>query len=71
VPSANLWYGSQFPDAPRVFETPESFARLWAGGNTIFLWTDVEHPPELNAASAYKLAYSGGKYILTNRPVQP
>lgn len=69
VPSANLWYGSQFPDAPRVFETPESLARLWTSSSTVFLWTDVEHPPELNRAPAYQLAYSGGKYILINRPV--
>lgn len=70
VPSANLWYGSQFPDAPHVFETPESFARLWTGAGTVYLWTDLEHPPELNNSPAYKLAYSGGKYILTNHPAQ-
>ena len=23
--SSNLWYGSFFPDAPKIFETPESF----------------------------------------------
>src|SRR5579864_5680562 len=62
VPSANLWYGSQFPDAPHVFETPETFARLWTGDATVYLWTDVEHPPELESSPAYKLAYSGGKY---------
>ena len=70
VPSANLWYGSQFPDAPRVFETPESLARLWSQNQTVYLWTDVEHPPELNNSPAYKLAYSGGKYILTNHSTQ-
>jgi len=70
VPSANLWYGSQFPDAPRVFETPESFAQRWTGSSTVFLWTDVEHPPELKNSPAYRLAYSGGKYILTNHPTQ-
>src|SRR5579864_5390823 len=26
-PSGNLWYGEKFPDAPHVFETPQSFAR--------------------------------------------
>src|SRR5581483_6362095 len=70
APSANLWYGSQFPDAPRVFETKESFAHLWRSGGTVFLWTDVEHPPELVNQPGYKLAYSGGKYILTNRPTR-
>ena len=25
-PSGNLWYGAKFPDAPHIFETPESLA---------------------------------------------
>ena len=30
-PSGNLWYGAKFPDAPHIFETPESLAVLWNG----------------------------------------
>src|SRR5213079_379648 len=37
-PSGNLWYGSQWPDAPRVFETQASFDQLWANPSTVFLW---------------------------------
>ena len=67
VPSGNLWYGSKFPDAPRVFETQESFDALWTGPRTVFLWTDQDDPKELHGASRFLLARRGGKSILTNR----
>lgn len=66
-PSGNLWYGAKFPDAPRVFETPESFAALWSGSSRVFLWTDQEQPRELAGRISFLLARSGGKAIFTNR----
>jgi 4-amino-4-deoxy-L-arabinose transferase-like glycosyltransferase len=66
-PSGNLWYGSKFPDAPRVFETPESFAQLWTGPSTIYFWTDQDRPKELSGLTGYPLARAGGKRIYTNR----
>jgi 4-amino-4-deoxy-L-arabinose transferase-like glycosyltransferase len=66
-PSGNLWYGAKFPDAPQVFETESSFAALWAGPATVFLWTDQDDPKELRDAPRFLLARSGGKSILTNR----
>ncbi|HET7205184.1 MAG TPA: glycosyltransferase family 39 protein [Terriglobales bacterium] len=70
-PTGNMWYGSKFPDAPAVWESPEGFAQLWAGESHVFLWTDLENPPELRGKRAYVLAHSGGKYIYTNWPAQP
>ncbi len=67
--SANLWYGSFFPDAPQVFETQDSFERLWKGASRVFLWSDQEHPPQLSSLTSYELAHGGGKYIYTNQPV--
>ena len=66
-PSGNLWYGSKFPDAPHIFETTESLATLWTGPSVVFLWTDQDDPKELHGLTAYQLARSGGKSILTNR----
>jgi 4-amino-4-deoxy-L-arabinose transferase-like glycosyltransferase len=66
-PSGNLWYGTQFPDAPRVFETQDSFVKLWSGPRRIFLWTDQDNPKELQGLPRLVLARSGGKLILTNR----
>jgi len=67
VPTGNLWYGSQFPDAPHVFETPESFAALWSGSSRVFLWTDQDEPQALIGMRSFLLARNGGKSILTNR----
>ena len=65
--SANLWYGSQFPDAPQVFETNSSFKTLWQGPGRVFLWTEEQHPPQVKGVTVYEVAHSGGKYILSNR----
>ncbi|HEX4489445.1 MAG TPA: glycosyltransferase family 39 protein [Terriglobales bacterium] len=64
----NLWYGSQFPDAPHVFETQSSFDQLWVSPARIFLWTDQEDPKELHGTPRYLLAQNGGKSILMNHP---
>jgi 4-amino-4-deoxy-L-arabinose transferase-like glycosyltransferase len=67
APSGNLWYGSKFPDAPRVYETQDSFERLWSGAATVFLWTDQDAPKELNGLPQYFLVRRGGKSVFTNR----
>ena len=69
-PSGNLWYGSKFPDAPHVFETPASFAQLWQSPATVYLWTDQDHPKELSGLTHYLLARNGGKSIFTNRELR-
>ncbi len=66
-PTGNMWYGAQFPDAHRVWETQASFDQLWSGADRIFLWTDQEDPRELHGATRYVIAHSGGKSILSNR----
>jgi 4-amino-4-deoxy-L-arabinose transferase-like glycosyltransferase len=65
--SSDLWYGSQFSDAPRIFDDDASFRQLWSGPNRIFLWTPADHRPALDGR-VYLLARSGGKEILTNQP---
>ena len=69
--SSNLWYGSFFPDAPKIFETPQSFAQRWAGEQRIFLWQSVTDPPNQlppGIAPVYVIARGGGKEIVSNRP---
>lgn len=68
-PTGNMWYGSKFPDAPPVWETPETFAELWSGAHRVFLWSDQETPSVLTGKPAYVVARSGGKAIFTNKPL--
>ena len=70
VPSGNLWYGAKFPDAPHVFETPQSFDELWDSPATVFVWTDQDNPKELAGLPHYLLARAGGKSIFTNRELR-
>jgi 4-amino-4-deoxy-L-arabinose transferase-like glycosyltransferase len=64
--SSDLWYGSLFDDAPRVFDDDVSFRQLWSGPGRIFLWTPMDHVPAL-AGAVYPIASSGGKEILSNQ----
>jgi 4-amino-4-deoxy-L-arabinose transferase-like glycosyltransferase len=69
APTGNMWYGSKFPDAPPVWETPNSFSILWDSPARVFLWTDQESPAEIEGKPAYVVARSGGKTIFTNQPL--
>ncbi len=69
--SSNLWYGSFFPDAPPIFETPASIAAKWPGSQRIFLWQSLTDPPNQLPAlpgPVYILVKSGGKEIVSNQP---
>ncbi len=66
-PSGNLWFGAKFPDAPALFETQESFAKLWRGPQRVFVWTDQDDPKELQGLPHFLLARRGGKTIFTNQ----
>jgi hypothetical protein len=70
--SANLWYGSFFPDAPPIFDDSSSFLRLWNGPQRVFLWTEREKEDEvltgMDPNTVFILSQFGGKVLLTNRP---
>jgi hypothetical protein len=67
-PAGNMWYGSRFPDAPRVFETQTSFTAMWIGPQRVFFWAEDENPRELRGLPRYVVARGGGKIIFVNRP---
>jgi 4-amino-4-deoxy-L-arabinose transferase-like glycosyltransferase len=64
-----LWFGSFWPDSPRIFETEESLHQLWASSRRIFLFT---YNPTARAAdltpygTVHTLASAGGKTVLLN-----
>jgi hypothetical protein len=66
-PGGNMWYGTQFPDAPLVFESEDSFVGMWNGPKRVFLWTDAEDPPALKGLTSYVIARRGGKTIYSNQ----
>ena len=71
APGGNMWYGTQFPGAPRVFETQASFLEMWNGPQRVFFWTDQEDPVALRGLTSYVVARRGGKTIFANQPMTP
>ncbi|WP_158752507.1 glycosyltransferase family 39 protein [Acidobacterium sp. S8] len=65
--SGGLWYGSFFPDAPKVFIENGQTNQLWSGNNRVFLWTPLDQVPQL-PGQTFVIGRSGGKEILSNRP---
>jgi 4-amino-4-deoxy-L-arabinose transferase-like glycosyltransferase len=71
TPGGNMWYGTQFPGAPRVFETQDSFAEMWHGQQRVFLWAEEDEPPALHGLTSYVVARRGGKIIFSNQANTP
>src|SRR6266852_5579762 len=71
APGGNMWYGTQFPGAPRVFETQASFVEMWNGPQRVFLWAEEEDPVALQGLTNYVVARRGGKIIFSNQPMAP
>ena len=67
APGGNMWYGAQFPDAPPVWETQDSFVALWNGAGRVFLWTDQYEPVALRGVTRFVIARRGGKTVYSNR----
>lgn len=69
----DLWFGSLFSDAPKIFEDTASFTQLWNGQNRVYLFTKEFNKEEalsqIDPARVYVLARQGNKMVLTNHPV--
>jgi 4-amino-4-deoxy-L-arabinose transferase-like glycosyltransferase len=68
--TTSMWFGSTFPDAPKIYLTNADLQRDWSGTNRIFLFV----PPHLKAKvdallpSRYTVAEVSGKYVYSNEP---
>ena len=66
-----LWYGSYFPDAPKVFDDDDSLQKLWRGPQRVFFLTsDVRGPERVRTMGVpyYQLLRSGEKGVYSNQP---
>ncbi len=64
------WFGSFWPDAPRIFWSDADLARQWVGAHRVFLLTyhpDERTPELVRLGPVHALAAAGGKTILSNR----
>jgi len=66
----NLAYGAAAPDAPLVFIEDNDLARLWKGGQRLYLVASLESRPRLERllGTVHLFAERGGKCVLSNFP---
>ncbi len=61
------WFGSFWPDAPKIFEDEASLRKLWDGPRRVFLMTYHPAAREQELPGAKVLASAGGKTVLVNQ----
>jgi 4-amino-4-deoxy-L-arabinose transferase-like glycosyltransferase len=68
--TTSMWFGSTFPDAPKIYLTNSDLETAWAGPGRIFLFM----PPHLKARvdsllpNRFVVAEESGKYVYSNQP---
>jgi 4-amino-4-deoxy-L-arabinose transferase-like glycosyltransferase len=69
--TTSMWFGSTFPDSPRIFLSDNDLRQAWSGPQRVFLFV----PPHLLKkvetelpAQKYVIAEGSGKVVYSNRP---
>jgi 4-amino-4-deoxy-L-arabinose transferase-like glycosyltransferase len=68
--TTSMWFGSTFPDAPKIYLTDGDLQRAWHGSTRVFLFV----PPHLKAKvdsilpERDVIAEISGKYVYSNQP---
>jgi 4-amino-4-deoxy-L-arabinose transferase-like glycosyltransferase len=68
--TTSMWFGSTFPDAPKIYLTDADLLQDWSGPARVFLFV----PPHLKAKvdrllpTKFTVAEVSGKYVYSNRP---
>jgi hypothetical protein len=71
TPGGNMWFGTQFPGAPQVWESEAEFVTMWNSPQRVFFWTDQETPPALQGLTSHVIVRRGGKTIYSNQVSAP
>jgi hypothetical protein len=68
--TTSMWFGSTFPDAPKIYLRDADLQKEWGGQERVFLFV----PPHLKTKadallpSKFVVAEISGKYVYSNRP---
>ena len=69
--SSSMWFGSTFPDAPKIWLKDEDLLRVWSSPTRVFLFVTTYQKAKVDAliqSPRYVIAESSGKTIYSNRP---
>ncbi len=68
--TTSMWFGSSFPDAPRIFLDDEDLVKLWKSETRVFLFVPDYEQKKVNEVLGENkrvFASSSGKFVYTNR----
>lgn len=68
--TTSMWFGSTYPDAPKIFLSDADLLGDWSGGQRIFLFVPPHQVGRVTSLlkNRYVIAESSGKVIYSNRP---
>jgi 4-amino-4-deoxy-L-arabinose transferase-like glycosyltransferase len=68
--TTSMWFGSTFPDAPRIYLTAADLRREWSGTRRIFLFVPAHLKEEVDSLlpNHSVVAEISGKSVYSNRP---
>jgi hypothetical protein len=68
--TTSMWFGSTFPDAPKIYLTAADLQRDWNGPNRIFLFVPAHLKQEVDSLlpGHAVVAQISGKSVYSNRP---
>jgi 4-amino-4-deoxy-L-arabinose transferase-like glycosyltransferase len=68
--TTSMWFGSTFPDAPKIYLTNEDLQRKWNGSGRIFLFVPSHLKSKVDGLLPNRvvIAEVSGKYVYSNQP---
>jgi len=69
--TTSMWFGSTYPDAPKIFLTDADLLRAWSSNTRVFLFVPTyQHArvDSLISTAKYVIGESSGKVVYSNRP---
>ena len=67
--TTSMWFGSTFPDAPKIYLTDADLLQDWTGNGRIFLFVPSYEKPHVDGLlpSKFVIAELSGKYVYSNQ----
>ena len=68
--TTSMWFGSTFPDAPKIYLTDADLTREWQGSRRVFLFVPPHLKSKVDALLPQRtvVVEVSGKYVYSNRP---
>lgn len=68
--TTSMWFGSTFPDAPKIYLSNSDLQRDWTGNDRIFLFVPEHLKAKVDSflPNRFVVAEESGKYVYSNKP---